>query len=265
MKNVLVLLHDDDGQESRLQVALDVARAIDGHLVGLDVVIPPAVAADFTGIAEAMVLEYAYAHESKNRAGIVERLEKEDVPFSMIDATGSAAGALRDAATLADLVVVTARPGEHTPTEAMHTVSEVVVKSHRPVLAVPPGCKGINLSGKAVVAWDGSHAAGEALRGALPLLRLASSVTVLEIDPDGQFEADDAAEYLSRHDIHAKVLQLRGTEASVVEKILAKAKDLEAAYIVMGAYGHSRALQALFGGVTVGMLYTSEIPLLLAH
>lgn len=32
MKNVLLLIHDDDGQEARLQVTLDLTRALDGHL-----------------------------------------------------------------------------------------------------------------------------------------------------------------------------------------------------------------------------------------
>lgn len=264
MKNVLVLLHDDEGQESRLQAALDVTRAIDGHLVGLEVVIPPAVVTDFAGTAEGMVLEYAVEHESENRARIVARLEKEDVPFSMIDAMGTPGDALQEAADLADLVVVTARPGEHTPSDARHTVSDVVVKAHRPVLAVPPECKGINLRGKALVAWDGSHAAGEALRGALPLLQLTSAVAVLQVDPDGELEAEDAAEYLSRHGIHAKVVQC-GPESTVAATILTRAQHFEAAYVVMGAYGHSRVLETLFGGVTVGMLDKSEIPLLLAH
>jgi hypothetical protein len=32
MKNVLLLVHDDLGQEARLQAALDIVRAIGGHL-----------------------------------------------------------------------------------------------------------------------------------------------------------------------------------------------------------------------------------------
>ena len=38
MKNVLLLVHDDVGQEARLQVALDLTRALDGHLSCVDVV-----------------------------------------------------------------------------------------------------------------------------------------------------------------------------------------------------------------------------------
>ena len=36
MKNILLLIHDDQGQESRLQVALDVTRALGGHIIPQD-------------------------------------------------------------------------------------------------------------------------------------------------------------------------------------------------------------------------------------
>ena len=37
MKNVMVLVHDDDGQTARLQTALNLARALEGHLSCVDV------------------------------------------------------------------------------------------------------------------------------------------------------------------------------------------------------------------------------------
>jgi hypothetical protein len=39
MKNVLLLVHDDPGQEARVQAALDVVRAIEGHLICLGVAV----------------------------------------------------------------------------------------------------------------------------------------------------------------------------------------------------------------------------------
>jgi hypothetical protein len=37
MRNILLLVHDDDGQQSRLHAALDLTRAVEGHLRCLDV------------------------------------------------------------------------------------------------------------------------------------------------------------------------------------------------------------------------------------
>ncbi len=47
MKNILLLVHDDEGQEARLQAALDLVRTLDGHLVCLDVTPFPVMAGDF--------------------------------------------------------------------------------------------------------------------------------------------------------------------------------------------------------------------------
>ena len=58
MKNILVLVHSDDGQESRLQCALDVVRALSGHLTCLDVAAPPIVYGDYvTSYTQAILLE----------------------------------------------------------------------------------------------------------------------------------------------------------------------------------------------------------------
>jgi len=52
MKNILLLVHDDAGQEARFQAALDIGRAVEGHLSCLDVtVIPALVGADYVGDA----------------------------------------------------------------------------------------------------------------------------------------------------------------------------------------------------------------------
>jgi hypothetical protein len=47
MKNVLLLVHDDAGQEARLQAALGIVRAVEGHLTCLDVIIYPMISADY--------------------------------------------------------------------------------------------------------------------------------------------------------------------------------------------------------------------------
>jgi nucleotide-binding universal stress UspA family protein len=55
------------------------------------------------------------------------------------------------------------------------------------------------------------------------------------------------------------------TAAPTAEAILSTAQVMKAGYIVMGGYGHSRAREYLFGGVTRHMLMESPIPLVLAH
>lgn len=61
MKNVLLLVHEDAGQEARLQAALDLTRALRGHLTCLDGTCYPVAAGCFDPGAEAAMLEEARA------------------------------------------------------------------------------------------------------------------------------------------------------------------------------------------------------------
>lgn len=265
MKNVLVLLHDDEGQEARLQAALDLTRALSGHLMCLDYAISPELPADyFTGAGGAMVVEYAREREEKNRDRVEARLRDEDVSWSISDAAGALDEQLATDAELADIIVVSS-PEAHDPAAARHIIGQVAVKADRPVLVVPSQCKGFEASGGALVAWNGTREANEALRAAVPLLQHASSVTLLELNnPDAPFAAQDAAAYLARHGVPATIIE-ESTTAPISDTVLDKAHEVGAAYVVLGAYGLPRVVEAVFGGVTDGMLRKSDIPLLLAH
>lgn len=71
--------------------------------------------------------------------------------------------------------------------------------------------------------------------------------------------------FLSRHGVSAEVIPLEARGRSVAEVLRDAAEDRHAAYMVMGAYGHSRWQESLLGGVTRDMLIGTPLPLLLAH
>jgi nucleotide-binding universal stress UspA family protein len=267
MNNILLLIHDDAGQEARLQAALDVTRAVKGHLTCLDVsVVIPLVGADFGVATGAVMIDLERESEADNRSRIYPRLEKEDVPWDWIDATNYLEPALEEAAGLADLIVVN-RQLDAFPLPDMRTLAAgLVINSGKPVLAVPDTAAGFNANGNALVAWDGSPESSAALTAAVPLLQLAGAVTIVEVD-DGSVKAgaEEAAAYLSRHGIHAMIVRAAtdGDDAGTV--LLAKANSEEFDYLVMGGFGHSRFVEALFGGVTRRLLTESPVPLLLAH
>src|SRR3546814_20270436 len=83
MKNVLLLVHDDSGQEARLQCALDLTRALSGHLFCMDVVkVPVLVGAEFgEAQAQAMLLEDTRETEAANDRKIKARLTDEDIAW----------------------------------------------------------------------------------------------------------------------------------------------------------------------------------------
>lgn len=267
MKNVLVLMHDDAGQEARFQAALDLTRALDGHLACIDVAVAPVFVGDYAGTGgEALLMADERANEQRNRERMEARLRTEDVPFEWSDASGFLSPNVRDAAGLADVVVLNRELDTYPYPDMREVVGEVVIKSGRPVVAVPETGRGFNAFGPALIAWDGSREAEAALRAAVPLLTKASSVTILEVG-DGSIKtpAEEAAEYLSRHGI--KPIIRRETAAMDLPStvILDTIEQIRAAYLVMGGFGHSRFLEAAFGGVTNRMLKECPIPVFLAH
>ena len=262
MKNILVLVHSDEGQEARLQCALDVVRAVDGHLTCLDVVVPPVIVGDFVdAYAQTMLIEDAVDVEQTNRSRLEPRLKVEGVPYTWIDAMGYIPDCIVEQAGLNDLIVV----GSHADkgrAKRGDVAGEIVREVGRPVLAVPHGIRRLDLNGTAIVAWDGSDSAAAALRAAIPLLRMAKAVFIATVGPT-RCDPSEAAEYCARHDVPAEILATPGI-GSPSEMLLDRAAILGASYIVMGAYGHSPLREAVFGGVTRDMLEHSPLPLLIA-
>ena len=180
MKNVLLLVHDDPGQEARLQAALDVVRAVHGHLTCFDVATGAGFVGDSHRPAEAAIND-AWQRAAINRAGLELRLGTEGLPWSWINATGDIATCLQNQAVLADLTVLNRQPDTFQIPDMRAIASELVVTTRKPLLAVPEASRGVHLSGHAMIAWDGSDEVAITLRAAVPLLKLAQRVTIVEI------------------------------------------------------------------------------------
>jgi nucleotide-binding universal stress UspA family protein len=264
MKNILLLIHDDPGEEARLQAALDLVRAVSGHLICLDIVqIPVLIGTDFVmANASAMLLADAREREEENRSRVEARLAVEDISWSWIDASGSIARSIEARATLADIIVLNTSYGLP---EMRGIVSDVVMRSGKLVLAVPEDMRGLNLAGHALLAWNGSPVAARIVSAATPLLALAEAVTLVEIGTIAAEPAEEAATYLSRYGIDARIERHSLIRGSTADILLDLCKERGPAYCVMGAYGHSRLREGLFGGVTRRMLADSPVPLLLGH
>lgn len=265
MKNILLLVHEDAGQEARLKVALDVVHAVDGHLVCLDLIVPVPASDPFGGIRP-IVTEREQLREWGNRREVEETLGLHNVVADWIEAVGDPAECLVRAAALCDLVVISSIGAHGLLSDGTALAADVIVRAKRPVLAVPEATMAINLTGHALIAWDGSPDAIAAMRAAIPLLKLAEVTTLLEID-DGSVEtpAEEAAAYLGRHgvlaDVRPKHLLIRTTGTMILEESRRKAVD----YVIMGGFGHSHIREALFGGVSRTMLSHSRVPMFLVH
>ncbi|MEO7470126.1 MULTISPECIES: universal stress protein [Sphingobium] len=88
-------------------------------------------------------------------------------------------------------------------------------------------------------------------------------VTVEEAD--SAFPATDAPAYLARHGIKAQLHSWSRTDRPTEIALRDAMASLHADWVVMGAFGHSRWRELIFGGVTRSLLRTAPVPLLLAH
>ena len=267
MKNILLLVHEDAGQESRFQAALDLVRSLEGHLICLDVESMPLMMGDFYSVSvEAAVFAEQQGDRARNRERLEARLAVEGVPWTWVERVGSPAETVNRNAELADVIVVSRRLDSDFLPDTRGIASEVVIGSGRTVVAVPDRTAGFAAAGHAMVAWDGSEEAMNALRASVPLLALARIVTLVRVrDGSSGIAAQEAAAYLSRHGIKAVIVKRAGGTVPTADVLIAEAKAERADYIVMGAFGRSRIAEAVFGGVSRAMLTESPIPVVMTH
>ncbi len=269
MRNILVHVHEDDGQEARLAAALDLVRTFDGHLICVQVT--PYyyyVASDPFGGYYALpeLIEAETKREEEDRGRIEARLHGENISWDWIRYDGDASRCLVSAARLVDLIVLSQAVRPPAAQEPIPAVADVAIHARTPVLAVPRNTKGMNATGTAAVAWNGSLEASHALRFALPMLRRAAAVHIITVVEEGAgFPPTSACSYLSRYGINAELHEIHREERSVPDALLAGVSSVDADYLVMGAYGHTRLREFLLGGVTRSLIGGSPVPLLLAH
>ncbi|NNM76455.1 universal stress protein [Sphingomonas sp. ID1715] len=137
MKNILLLAHDDSGQESRLQCALDLTRALQGHLKCVDVTRQPVFMQDYATTAGGMTaLIDEEQREAANASRLRARLETEDISWELAHSVGDLSDALVRHSRLADLIVLTRRQSVGEFPDMMDVASDTVLKSRAPLLVV---------------------------------------------------------------------------------------------------------------------------------
>ena len=146
-------------------------------------------------------------------------------------------------------------------------ISEGVMHARAPLLvARRPMTDGV-----AAIAWDGGEAAGRAMRAALPLLRRASKVYILQ-DPDNISPKNRVAarperllQYLELHGIKGAMV-IRKDQASRDGRLSSLCRELDVDLLVAGAFSHSRLSEQIFGGCTESLVErTQHFNLFLAH
>jgi nucleotide-binding universal stress UspA family protein len=271
---VMVSLALNQSNEARLQVAGELAERFEAAIVGVAAAqfAPPLY---FTDGAEAQQLidreqatvqrrlkdlEAQFRAATSSRGGHVEWRSAMDFPARFVLAQ----------ARCADIVVSGGQSPAFSDAFALASPKDLVMQAGRPLLVVPDRVNWLDLR-SALVAWKDTPEARRAVADALPMLRKAKEVSIVEIperDDDRSAVAasvTDVAAWLGRHGVvaTARVSEAgAGTAAAQLEKV---AGDVGAGLIVAGAYGHSRFRELILGGVTQSLVTQSARCVLLSH
>ncbi|MET0363888.1 MAG: universal stress protein [Sphingobium sp.] len=263
MKTILLMVHDDPGQEARLQCALDVTRAVEGHLVCLDLLrLPIVIDAYGSGGGMATILTTEQEREDVNVAALQNRVAGEGVSHEWQRAQGDFQHSLARAARLVDLIVLSAK-GVSGLADQGDLPARLARTTAAPILVVPEQQRGFNPGGRVVIGWDGSDTAATTIRAAVPLLKRATSVEVLTIEgSDRDADPEVVARYLARHGC-----RVTGSTVSRSTDVGAQLRDalVSADWGVIGSYGQGRLRERLFGGTTWTLLEQTPVPLLISH
>jgi len=274
MRSILLHIHEDDCLEARFQAALDLARQFDGHITCLQAIpYEFGVPGDFYGTAAAQMAMELRKEARRLRDTYEARLGKEDVRWEWYDSDGSAARLIRQHAPLSDLTILGSRNPVGAADNPSRLVTDLVGELRAPMMVVPAGMKAFSAEAPAMIAWNGSTESAHALCGAMPMLRRAKQVHILIVqeakdEQRSAFPSLAAAEYLSRYDIEAEIIEIphdRDDKVSIANKLLNASEMRGGGYLVMGGYGHSRIRERVLGGVTRDLLKDPAIPLIIAH
>lgn len=151
-----------------------------------------------------------------------------------------------------DLVIVAAQPETDADPYSGTSPSDLVMETGRPILVVPPSTTWFDPR-RILVAWKDTRESRRAILDALPFLRRADDVIVVEVCPAADEQAaservKDVSAWLLKHGVTASTTTV--TEVNAPDDLEALASDMNAGLIVAGAYGHSRLRQWVLGGVT---------------
>jgi nucleotide-binding universal stress UspA family protein len=277
IQTVTTILTDADQVTTQLVAATGFARAMDAHLHVLVIVsgmdqsglMPSALEALPVGVG----LEQNEAQVQEIEKLVTDHLSKEDIRWNVETVTTPAASSTAEIVQhtrFSDLVIQQRLPQGEGHERTRILAETILFDADTPLLLLPAETSLIAPPSKIMISWDESAAALRATRQALPLLSDRAYVHVVLVDPpkDAPDRSDPGgafAQFLSRHGIKCEVSVCNRTDNSISATLERRAEELGCDMIVMGAYGHSRLRQAIFGGTTRDILMNAKAPVFMAH
>jgi nucleotide-binding universal stress UspA family protein len=277
-KTIVVHLADERRAHRLLDVATTLARKHSAHLIGLFVMpsylVSSAFAAEYSrGIMEAgrkvfqargeRIREiFETAHRPNGYTMEWRVVEPRQQPILNV---------LMMHLRAADLIIASQRDPEWEDTALMEFPETLALETGRPVLVVPNAGSHANFGRRISVAWNERREAARAVFDSLPMLQTADHVRILWVNPESEAEAKgdiptaELAAALARHGVKCTAAETHGSDLKVGDELLNQLTDDGSDMLVMGAWGHTRLRELVFGGVTRHILRHMTVPVLMSH
>ncbi|HRY06301.1 MAG TPA: universal stress protein [Hyphomicrobiaceae bacterium] len=170
----------------------------------------------------------------------------------------------------ADLIVASAADADWEMAPVLDFPERLAMESGRPLLMIPNEGTFETTPSHVVIAWNGSREAARAGFDTVALFGSTVKMTVLAIgdedgDEDQMASARRFADTVARHGVSVTLAHRPPAGRSVGEAISAEVAALRGDLLVMGAYGHSRVREFVFGGVSRHVTHHLKLPTLLSH
>jgi nucleotide-binding universal stress UspA family protein len=277
-QTLLVHVEPDELPDPRLALAVSLANLFNAELIGIG-----AEAYGTSGLVGGYGPEYGGAEIYANLAANVDaNLALAEKKFQAVAdsvrqgtqwraAVQYPADKIAAEARAADLIITShyARAAASNYTAA--APGTLIMQTGRPVLVAPPGAEKLAVA-NIVVAWKETREARRAVSDALPLLRNAHSVLLVEISnstgsaPAARHRLEDVRAHLRRHNVESGVMVVAEARiGSAADQLLDIAEQQRADLIVAGGYGHSRLREWAFGGFTQALLSQTRHAVLFSH
>jgi nucleotide-binding universal stress UspA family protein len=276
-KTMMVHLDMSAGADTRLALALELARKFEAHLHGVFAMCDPHPVGFYamTGAPDAYEAHrqfLAHKREAVERQFRAE-LSRTQVPGAWTAPEGYPVAAFMQRSRSADLVVLgQPRPKDPKSYVADNFLETVLMGAGGPVLLIPETGEPKTVGERVLVAWNGRREAARAIHDALPFIARAAHVTIAAVSTaltPGPTEAScaDVAAMLRRHVTVPVDVSRFGHPAAVTtgDALLKRAADGNYDLLVAGAYGHARFHEFVLGGVTRKILASMTLPVLMSH
>lgn len=275
-RDITVHLTLDPRNDTRIQVAIAMARRFGARISGLFTVPPPNVP---YYMGEYIPTELIQKQMDEAQKASVAAREKflaicgsAEVEHRWLASDMTPVEALRLAARASDIAIVgQPDPNPSDPASVPYGTDvlphELALQAGRPILAIPHAGTFGEIGRNILIGWNGKREAARAVHDAMPLLRAAETVHLVLVAPEkkGRTPLSEMAEHLQRHGLRLQTSAIDSGGQRVGLALLAEAQARQADMVVMGAFGHSRLREMVFGGVTETVLSSMTLPVLLSN